>query len=101
MTMEVDFRTPGTSSNATGQTDADGDGFNVELGYAYKLKSGLTLAPQLQYASVDVDLDDFASSDGVYASPSWAASPRCCAPDCLGLQDLRDDQMARSRRWPT
>ena len=60
MTMEVDFRTPGTSSSATGQSDADGDGFNVEVGYAYKLKSGLTLAPQLQYASVDVDLDDFA-----------------------------------------
>ena len=31
------------------------------------MKSGLTLAPQLQYASVTVDLDDFTTSDGVYA----------------------------------
>ena len=61
----VDFKTPGTSSNAIGQSEAEGDGFNVELGYAHRLKSGLTLAPQLQYASVDVELDDFTSSDGV------------------------------------
>jgi outer membrane autotransporter protein len=67
MAMEIDFRTPGTFSNATGTTDAEGDGFNLELGYAHKLQSGLTLAPQLQYASVTVDLDDFTTSDGVYA----------------------------------
>jgi outer membrane autotransporter protein len=67
MSMEVDFRTPGTASNAVGTTDAEGDGFNVELGYAHQLKSGLTLAPQLQYASVDVELDDFTSGDGIYA----------------------------------
>jgi outer membrane autotransporter protein len=66
MTMDTDFRTPGTASNATGDSDADGDGFNLETGYAYRLKSGLTLVPQLQYASVDIDLDDFSSSDGVY-----------------------------------
>jgi outer membrane autotransporter protein len=65
-TIEIDFRTPGTLSNARGETDADGDGFNVEMGYSYKLKSGLTLAPQVQYGDVRVDLDDFASSDGVY-----------------------------------
>ncbi len=65
-TIEVDFRTPGTQSSALGETDADGDGFNVEMGYAYKLKSGLTLAPQVQYGDVKVDLDDFASSDGTY-----------------------------------
>jgi len=65
-TMEVDFRTPGTQSSALGDTDADGDGFNVEMGYAYKLKSGLTLAPQVQYGDVKVDLDDFSSSDGTY-----------------------------------
>ncbi len=52
MAMQIDFRTPGTFSNAIGSTDAEGDGFNVELGYAHKLNSGLTLAPQLQYASV-------------------------------------------------
>jgi outer membrane autotransporter protein len=67
MAMEIDFKTPGTFSHATSTTDAEGDGFDVELGYAYKLGSGLTLAPQLQYASVTVDLDDFMSSDGVYA----------------------------------
>jgi outer membrane autotransporter protein len=67
MTMETDFRTPGTASSATGQSDADGDGFNLEVGYAYKLQSGLALVPQLQYASVDVELDDFAASDGVYS----------------------------------
>jgi outer membrane autotransporter protein len=67
MAMEIDLRTPGTLSQATGTTDADGDGFNVELGYAFELQSGLGLAPQLQYSSVTVDLDDFASGDGVYA----------------------------------
>ncbi len=66
MAMDVDFRTPGTLSNAIGGTDAEGDGFNVELGYAHKLGSGLVLAPQLQYASVDIEVDDFASSDGIY-----------------------------------
>jgi outer membrane autotransporter protein len=66
MSMEIDFRTPGTFSSAIGSTDAEGDGFDLELGYAHKLKSGLTLAPQLQYASVDVELDDFTSSDDVY-----------------------------------
>ena len=66
MAMEINFRTPGTISNALGSTDAEGDGFNVELGYAHKLESGLTLAPQLQYASVTVDVDDFTSSDDVY-----------------------------------
>ena len=38
MAMEIDFRTPGTLSNAIGSTDAEGDGFNIELGYAHKLK---------------------------------------------------------------
>ena len=66
MAMEIDFRTPGTVSNAIGTTDAEGDGFNVELGYAHKLQSGLTFAPQLQYASVSMDLDEFTTSDGVY-----------------------------------
>jgi outer membrane autotransporter protein len=66
MAMEIDFRTPGTFSNATGTTDAEGSGFNVELGYAHRLGSGLTLAPQLQYASVSMDLDDFTTSDDVY-----------------------------------
>jgi outer membrane autotransporter protein len=67
MSMEIDLRTPGTFSRATGTTDADGDGFNIELGYAYRLQSGLALAPQLQYSSVAVDLDDFTSGDSVYA----------------------------------
>jgi outer membrane autotransporter protein len=66
MTMDTDFRTPGTMSGATGESDADGDGYNLELGYEYKLQSGLALVPQLQYASVDVELDDFTSSDGAY-----------------------------------
>lgn len=66
MSMDTDFKTPGTASNATGESDADGDGFNFETGYAYGLKSGLTLVPQVQYSSVDVELDDFSSSDGVY-----------------------------------
>jgi outer membrane autotransporter protein len=67
MAMEIDFTTPGTLSNAAGMTDAEGDGFNAELGYAHQLTSGLTLTPQLQYGSVDVELDDFTTSDGVYA----------------------------------
>ncbi len=66
MTMDVDFRAPGTFSNATGTTEAEGDGFSAEIGYAHKLSSGLTLAPQVQYATVDVEMDDFTSSDDVY-----------------------------------
>jgi outer membrane autotransporter protein len=65
--MNVDLSTPETASSATGKTDAKGSGFDVEAGYAYKLKSGFTLSPQLQYARVDVDLDDFASSNRAYA----------------------------------
>jgi outer membrane autotransporter protein len=67
MTMETDFHAPGTASNARGQSDADADGFNFEVGYSYKLSSGLTLVPQLQYGSVDVEFDDFRSSDDTYA----------------------------------
>lgn len=67
MSMDTDLRAPGTASNATGSTDADGDGFNIETGYAYRLKSGLTMVPQAQYSSVDVELDDFSSSDGTYS----------------------------------
>jgi outer membrane autotransporter protein len=67
MSMGIDFRTPGTLTSAIGSTDAEGDGFNVELGYAHKLGSGLTLAPQLQFASVDVEIDDFTSSDDIYS----------------------------------
>jgi outer membrane autotransporter protein len=66
MTMQVDLRAPGTPSKATGQTDASGDGYNLEAGYAWSTKNGFTLAPQVQYASVNVDLDDFSSSDGVH-----------------------------------
>jgi outer membrane autotransporter protein len=66
MMMDTDFRTPGTVSNATGSSDAEGDGYNLELGYEYRLQSGLKLVPQMQYASVDVELDDFTSSDGAY-----------------------------------
>jgi outer membrane autotransporter protein len=66
MTMDTDLRTPGTASGAKGRTDADGDGWNLETGYSHRLASGLVLVPQIQYASVDVELDDFTSSDGTY-----------------------------------
>ena len=88
MTMEVDFGTPGTASSATGETDADGDGYNVEMGYAYRLKSGLTLAPQLQYGSVDVDLDDFTSSDGVYGFSDVGRQVVAAARRPFRVQDL-------------
>ena len=80
MAMEIDLRTPGTFSRATGATDADGDGFNVELGYAYQLKSGLGLAPQLQYSSVTVDLDDFTTGDGVYTLSGLSGKYSLLAP---------------------
>ena len=92
MAMEIDFRTPGTLSHAIGTTDAEGDGFNVELGYAHKLNSGLTLAPQLQYASVTVDLDDFTSSDGVYALSGLGWQALAAARRTVGLQDLRNQE---------
>jgi len=65
--LDVDLTAPNSASNATGETNAKGSGFNVEAGYAHLMKSGLTLAPQLQYARVKVDLDDFTSSDGAYS----------------------------------
>jgi outer membrane autotransporter protein len=64
--MDTDFRTPGTTSNARGQSDGDADGYNLEVGYTHRLASGLSLVPQLQYGSVDVEFDDFSSSDGTY-----------------------------------
>ena len=66
MSMDTDLSTPGTASKAKGRTDVDGDGYSVETGYAWRLESGLTLVPQVQYASVDVEMDDFTSSDGTY-----------------------------------
>ena len=41
LAMDVDFSTPNSLSGADGKTSAKGSGFNVEAGYAYKLKSGL------------------------------------------------------------
>ena len=78
--------------DAIGSTDAEGDGFNVELGYTHKLNSGLTLAPQLQYASVTVDLDDFTSSDGVYALSGLGGQALAAARRTVGLQDLRNQE---------
>ena len=66
MSMDADLSTPGTASKAKGRTDVDGDGYSVEAGYAWRFQSGLTLVPQVQYESVDVELDDFTSSDGTY-----------------------------------
>lgn len=66
MEMDVDLKTPGTASQATGSTKIDGQGFNLEAGYAHTLSSGLTVEPQVQFTHVDLDLDDFASSDGIY-----------------------------------
>jgi len=66
MRMDVDFKTPQTLTQAKGDTRAKGQGVNLEVGYAHKLQSGLTLEPQLQLSHVKVDLDDFDSSDGIY-----------------------------------
>jgi len=65
MRMDVDFKTH-TITNATGETKVDGQGFNLEAGYSHKLKSGLTIEPQLQLTHTNVDMGDFASSDGIY-----------------------------------
>lgn len=66
MKMDAHLKTPGTITQATGDVDIDGQGFNLEAGYAHKLKSGLVLEPQLQLTHVKVNADDFASSDGIY-----------------------------------
>ncbi len=66
MKMDVDLKTPGTITQATGETSIDGQGFNLEAGYSHKLKSGLVLEPQLQLTHTKIDVDDFASSDGIY-----------------------------------
>ena len=100
MAMEIDFRTPGTLSHAIGATDADGDGFNVELGYAHKLKSGLTLAPQLQYASVDGGPGRFHVQRWRLRTLGLGANTRCCAPDCRCSRPSRR-RTAPSRRWWT
>ena len=92
LAMDVDFSTPEALSSADGKTNAKGSGFNVEAGYAYKLKSGLTFAPQLQYATVKVDLDDVASSDGVYALTEDRRQGIAAAGRRDDLQELRNGE---------
>jgi len=66
MRMDVDLKTH-TMTNATGEAKVDGQGFNLEAGYSYKLSSGIMLEPQLQLTHTKVDFDDFSSSDGIYS----------------------------------
>lgn len=66
MRMDVDLKTPGSVTQATGEAKVSGQGFNLEAGYSHKLTSGLVLEPQLQLTHTKVDVDDFATSDGIY-----------------------------------
>ena len=100
MSMDTDLKTPGTASSATGEIRRDGDGFNLEAGYAYGLKSGLTLVPQLQYSSVDVELDDFSSSDGVYRLTDVGGTASMLRPASRCSRRSRR-KTASSRRSPT
>ena len=54
-------------TQATGEAKINGQGFNLEAGYSHKLRSGLTLEPQLQLTHTKVDMNDFATSDGIYS----------------------------------
>lgn len=40
------------------QVDGSASGFSLEMGYGFKLQSGLEIEPQLQYSDLSVDLDD-------------------------------------------
>ena len=45
--------------------DGSASGFSLEMGYGFKMQSGLEIEPQLQYSAVSVDLDnvDYTSGD--------------------------------------
>ena len=66
MQATVNFKTPQIATEAAGESKLTGQGFDFEVGYAYNLKSGLIVEPQLQFNHVSMDLDDFASDDAVY-----------------------------------
>lgn len=64
--MDFDLKTPDAAVPTRASTEGSGDGFNVEAGYKYAFESGLSLLPQVQYASVDADVDDFTTDNGLY-----------------------------------
>jgi outer membrane autotransporter protein len=55
----------GDSLNAGTKVQLDGSasGFSLEMGYGFKMQSGLEIEPQLQYSALSIDLDniDYAS----------------------------------------
>ena len=65
---DMDFRlsSPNSAMPTSARTEGSSTGFNLEAGYRYTFESGLGLSPQLQYATVDADLDDFSSTEGLY-----------------------------------
>jgi outer membrane autotransporter protein len=59
------------SGNEALTADADAEGYSLELGYGFKTKTGLEIAPQLQYSMMSADFtaagyggSDFALTDG-------------------------------------
>ena len=64
--MDFSLATPNSAMPTNASTEGSSTGFNLEAGYRYLFESGLGLSPQLQYATVDADLDDFTSPEGLY-----------------------------------
>lgn len=63
-TLNFDARI--NASGSEGATDGTVKGFSLEGGYKYALESGLVVMPQLQYSSVELEVDDFAESAGTF-----------------------------------
>ncbi|MBQ0799444.1 MAG: autotransporter outer membrane beta-barrel domain-containing protein [Porticoccaceae bacterium] len=62
----MDFDGDVKSGLFRGDVDGDANGYNLEAGYAFMTDSNWVVEPQLQYSTVDVDLDDMNNSYGAF-----------------------------------
>jgi outer membrane autotransporter protein len=53
----MDFDGYGLGGQSDFGFEGSADGYSLEMGYGYKMSSGLIVEPQFQYSSVDVDLN--------------------------------------------
>ena len=52
MEADIDLMASALAEATTGMTEAEADGFNIEAGYTWAMKSGLSIEPQVQYSTV-------------------------------------------------
>lgn len=62
------------NSGTKASLDGSASGYSLEMGYGFKMSSGLEIEPQLQYSDVNVDLNSFAYSSGGFELTDGDAS---------------------------